>query len=41
MYLTPQTASLTIEIRKNGGAGTFDFECLYLEKEGNQTDITR
>lgn len=41
MYLTPQTASLTIEIRKNGGAGTFDFECLYLEKEGNQANITR
>jgi hypothetical protein len=28
MCLTPQTASLTIEVR-NGG---FDFQCLYLEK---------
>lgn len=33
IYLTPQTASLTIEVRENEGARTFDFECLYIEKE--------
>lgn len=39
IHITPQTASLTIEVRENGGAGTFDFECLYLEKDSTPDAI--